>query len=315
MELKQLSPYNIMQNPENPRVYFPVKELDELIKSIGTHGVLVPISVYLDEELSNENKQVYRIIDGERRWRSSKKLNLKSIPAWILPKPDAVANLVTMFNIHMVREPWQVMPTARALKTLVQRTNEYDTKKLSHLTGLSEKKVKDYLRLTDLPNDLQDKIDNDEIPANFFVEVHNRVIQPIKRYIPEILDQVGDEAILRSFAEKRIAGTINEIDELKKVHLMAKSVEQLNTDNDKKQLEKEVSELISITEKPINQAYQATIEILIETSELVKQCEQLTTRLNNIFSKPIKEDELSLLLRTITQLRNELNRVIKNKEE
>lgn len=315
MELKQLSPNNILPNPENPRIHFPVKELDELIKSIGTHGVLVPISVYLDEELSDENKKVYRIIDGERRWHSSKKLNLKSMPAWVLPKPDDVANLVTMFNIHMVREPWQVMPTARALRTLVQRTNENDIKSLSRLTGLSEKKVADYLRLTELPADLQNKIDCNEIPANFFMEVHNRVVQPIKRYIPEILDKIGHETILRSFANKRTAGTINDIDELKKVHLMAKSVEQLNTTKDKEQLENEISQLILVTDKPINEAYQATIEILIETSALVKQCEQLTTRLNNILSRPIKEEELSLLLRTLTQLRNELDIVIKSKEE
>ena len=70
-EKLQLIPLDkIKPNPDNPRIIFRQEELDNLMVSVKKFGIQVPITVYADG--SN-----FILIDGERRWRTSKKLNLK----------------------------------------------------------------------------------------------------------------------------------------------------------------------------------------------------------------------------------------------
>lgn len=77
MELKELPLYSIVPDTSQPRRDF---DLSELKDSILENGVLVPIIV---EPSENGEKLQYLIIDGERRYRSSKELGLSSIPAVI----------------------------------------------------------------------------------------------------------------------------------------------------------------------------------------------------------------------------------------
>ena len=77
---RNLSPQRIEQNPENPRLIFRQDEMDNLMFSIDRHGIQVPLAVYQDGDL-------FRLIDGERRWRCAKKLNLRTVPVLVQDKP------------------------------------------------------------------------------------------------------------------------------------------------------------------------------------------------------------------------------------
>ena len=66
----------ISPNRLQPRSHFDDKKLEELITSIEEHGVLQPVVV-------QKVDSGYELIVGERRWRASKKLGLKKIPALI----------------------------------------------------------------------------------------------------------------------------------------------------------------------------------------------------------------------------------------
>src|SRR5467141_1631260 len=74
--LREIPVDAIDRNPENPRLVFRQKELEELLESIRRYGVQVPISVY-------RSGSRYILIDGERRWKCSLKLNKKTIPALV----------------------------------------------------------------------------------------------------------------------------------------------------------------------------------------------------------------------------------------
>lgn len=80
-ELRQISVDKIDRNPENPRVVFRPKELEELLESIRVYGVQVPIAVYKEGSR-------FVLIDGERRWKCCLKLNKKTIPALVQEKPS-----------------------------------------------------------------------------------------------------------------------------------------------------------------------------------------------------------------------------------
>ena len=78
--------------------------------SIRRNGIQVPISVYEDDG-------GFVLIDGERRWRCARKLNHQRIPALVQQKPAPLADLLLMFNIHMLREQWDYLTIANKLPT------------------------------------------------------------------------------------------------------------------------------------------------------------------------------------------------------
>ena len=80
-KLQQISPGDIDRNPDNPRLIFRQEEMERLLVSINTHGIQVPVAVYREDD-------GYRLIDGERRWRCARKLNLRTVPALIQEKTN-----------------------------------------------------------------------------------------------------------------------------------------------------------------------------------------------------------------------------------
>src|SRR5438105_3231311 len=107
-KLRQIPVDLIDRNPDNPRIVFRSSDLDELQESIRTLGIQVPISVYREAGR-------YVLIDGERRWRCALKLNLEEIPALVQSKPAPLENLLLMFNIHALREQWDLLTIALKL--------------------------------------------------------------------------------------------------------------------------------------------------------------------------------------------------------
>jgi ParB family chromosome partitioning protein len=67
----------IETNPFQPRTQFNPDTLAQLASSISELGVIQPITV---RKLNNNR---YQLVSGERRFRASQSINLKSIPAFV----------------------------------------------------------------------------------------------------------------------------------------------------------------------------------------------------------------------------------------
>jgi len=124
-DLLQIPVAKISPNPENPRLAFRQAELDDLQESIRRYGIQVPIAVY-------KRGREYVLIDGERRWRCASKLNLPTIPAIVQDEPKPLENLLLMFNIHALREQWDLLTIAlklpKVIDLLTKRTVEVPKK-------------------------------------------------------------------------------------------------------------------------------------------------------------------------------------------
>tara|TARA_Y100001936_G_scaffold246222_1_gene289724 strand:- start:1335 stop:2201 length:867 start_codon:yes stop_codon:yes gene_type:complete len=84
----------ISPNRFQPRNYFDDEKLGDLVASIKAHGVLQPVVV-------QKADSGFELIVGERRWRASKKLKLKKIPAVIREVNDAQSlEIAIIENIH-----------------------------------------------------------------------------------------------------------------------------------------------------------------------------------------------------------------------
>ncbi len=163
-------------NPQNPRRLFDKEQLQVLEDSIRKNGILVPLTVF-----QARNKRYY-ILDGERRWRCAEKIatdpkessNVR-IPANVVDPPTNVANILYMFNIHNLREQWDLMPTALSLHVLMDELDEQNDQKLAELTKLSLPNVRRCKALLSFPPKYQklmlDPDPSKRIKANFFIEL------------------------------------------------------------------------------------------------------------------------------------------------
>lgn len=101
---------DIEPNREQPRKVFNEDALEELAESIREHGVIQPLLV-------QKEKDYYRIIAGERRWRAAKKAGLKEIPVIIKDYTEQqIVEISLIENIQ--REDLNPIEEAMAYKKL-----------------------------------------------------------------------------------------------------------------------------------------------------------------------------------------------------
>jgi ParB/RepB/Spo0J family partition protein len=214
-ELIHVNVRDLKPSPHNPRRLFDAEPLRTLRESIQEHGVLVPLTVY---KVAGQAK--YAIVDGERRYRCCLQLAEEgidvSIPANIVEPPDVMASLIYMFNIHQFRQQWELMPTALALKSVIELLGKADIKELSELTGLSERQVERCKIILSFPARYQDmSMDPDpttRIPSNFWVELHP-VLEIAQQEVPELVASEGRDGItdrlIAKYRNKLISSVIH----------------------------------------------------------------------------------------------------------
>ncbi len=144
----------ISPNRLQPRSYFDDKKLEELVTSIEEHGVLQPVVV-------QKSGSGYELIVGERRWRASKKLGLKKIPAVIREVSDAQSlEIAIIENIH--RHDLNPIEEAEAYARLANEfalTQEMVAKKV----GKSRTAVANTLRLLKLSRNIKEDLISEKI--------------------------------------------------------------------------------------------------------------------------------------------------------
>ena len=133
---------SIEMNPFQPRTYFDEEALRELANSIEQLGVIQPITV---RKLSG-NK--FQLVSGERRFRASKLIGNKTVPAYIrLANDQEMLEMALVENIQRKNlDPIEVALSYQRLIDEIQLTQE----ELSVRVGKKRSTVTNYLRLLKL---------------------------------------------------------------------------------------------------------------------------------------------------------------------
>ncbi|WGH75558.1 ParB/RepB/Spo0J family partition protein [Tenacibaculum tangerinum] len=129
-------------NPYQPRTYFDEEALRELASSIKELGVIQPITV---RKLSSDQ---FQLVSGERRFRASKLIGNKTIPAYIrLANDQEMLEMALVENIQRKNlDPIEVALSYQRLIDEIQLTQE----ELSTRVGKKRSTVTNYLRLLKL---------------------------------------------------------------------------------------------------------------------------------------------------------------------
>ncbi|MBQ8748350.1 MAG: ParB/RepB/Spo0J family partition protein [Oscillospiraceae bacterium] len=172
-ESNQKSPYQMLPihkvepNPHQPRRDFDPEELQSLAESIGTHGVVQPLTV---RELDNG---YYQIIAGERRWRAARMAELREIPAVIIEADDKkVMELALIENLQ--RQDLNPVEEALGYQTLME---EYGLtqEETAQRVGKSRPAVANMLRILALNDEVLELVRQGKLSAG-----HARAIVALK---------------------------------------------------------------------------------------------------------------------------------------
>lgn len=146
----------IVPNKDQPRKLFKEAELSELSDSIKQNGILQPLLV-------RKKGAKYEIVAGERRYQAAKLAGLEEVPVIIKDISDAeVFKLALIENLQ--RADLSPLEEARGYKQLIkERSLTQD--EVSKLVSKSRSAVTNTLRLLDLPEEVQQFVEDGLITA------------------------------------------------------------------------------------------------------------------------------------------------------
>lgn len=191
-ELIWLSPQKIIQNANNPRDTdaFSPDELASLRRSIMSHGVLEPVIV------APYDDDVYRLIEGERRWRSAQIEGLKEIPAIVVNRMSDEDELVVMFNVHTQRRGWEVAEQLAAIKHLMKANPDKSDEELAAELGVSLGTFRDRRQVLNMGDQVIASIGRGEIEYYAALRA-DQLSRTLARKRPEVTEKYGGASGVR----------------------------------------------------------------------------------------------------------------------
>ena len=157
------------------------EEMDALVESIQSQGILTPLIVRKKENTTDE----YEIISGHRRYRAAMKAGLETVPAFIYALDrNAAAIMLVDCNLHRER----LLPSEKAFAykmkldamkrqgfrtdlTSVQGAQKLSAETIADEVGTSRYQIRRYIRLTNLIPELLQKVDDGQIALTPAVEL------------------------------------------------------------------------------------------------------------------------------------------------
>lgn len=194
-EVVKIPLMSIIPNRFQPRTIFDDSKIEELARTIHTHGVIQPIVV---RKIENDQ---YEIIAGERRFRAMTKLEWSEVPAIVRNLSDKETASVALIE-NLQREELTAIEEALAYQKLLE-LHELTQEALAQRLGKGQSTVANKIRLLKLPDAIQESILKREIS-----ERHARALMPIKD--EEIQISIFKEALEQNFNVKQLEKRVDE---------------------------------------------------------------------------------------------------------
>lgn len=188
-------------NPFQPRTNFNEETLRELASSINELGVIQPITV---RKLGFNS---YQLVSGERRFRASKLIGLKTIPAYIRIANDQESlEMALVENIQRQDlDPIEIALSYQRLIDEIKLTQE----QMSERVGKKRSTISNYLRLLKLDPIIQTGMRDGFISMGHgrsIITIEDQTIQLdiYEKILSEKLSVRETEALVRNYNNKEI---------------------------------------------------------------------------------------------------------------
>lgn len=174
----ELNLADIEPNEHQPRMNFKDGPMADMVESIRVHGVIQPVVV------SPKPGGGYNLIAGERRWRASNFLKLKTIPA-IVRTPNDQQKLELALVENVQREDLGPLETATAYVKLHQQFN-LSYEEVAAKVGKALSTVLNATRLLNLPAEAKQALYDKQIS-----EGHARVLAGMNAFPDAQMELLG----------------------------------------------------------------------------------------------------------------------------
>ncbi len=183
-------------NPHQPRSDFDEDALNDLAASIKEQGVIQPITVRKLED----NK--LQLISGERRLKAARLAGLTDLPAYVVAADDhAMLEMAIVENIQ--RENLNPVEIALGYKQLIQ-DYKLTQESLSERLGKSRPSIANYLRILNLPGEIQLGLRQDLISMG-----HAKALLPLED-VPTLLE-VYQDTIEQNLSVRELEEVVKQI--------------------------------------------------------------------------------------------------------
>jgi len=254
-EVMQLPVKQIQPNRYQPRSVFNEEKIEELAKTINTHGIIQPIVVRKAEDGK------YEIIAGERRWRAVQLLGWENVSAIIREMNDAQTASVALIE-NLQREELTVIEEAVAYAKLLELQG-LTQEALAQRLGKNQSTIANKLRLLKLPEQVQEALLQKHI-----TERHARALIKLKDEEVQIklLQEIVEHELNVKQTEERINKLLNNQEKPKKRKPKLKGVNKdiriaMNTIRQSLSMVSDTGIDIESDEQDLDDYYQITIKI------------------------------------------------------
>lgn len=194
-DLRYIKLSEIVPDPDQPRRVFDEDLLDELAESIKEHGVLQPIVVAPD-------KNGYKIVAGERRFRASQKVGLEKMPALVRTLSSQHKLELSLIE-NLQRSDLNPLETATAYLKLRDQFNLTLEEIGQRVGGKTAAAISNTLRLLRLPVSARDALvagDIREGQARPLIGLSEEVVDEI---VPRIIKEGWSARAIESYARRQ----------------------------------------------------------------------------------------------------------------
>ena len=150
----KISISSITPNKFQPRKNFQKEDLLELSNSIKERGIIQPLIVRKSEDEKNK----YELIAGERRLQASQMAGLHEVPVFII-EADDLKSLEFAIVENVQRKDLNSIEEAEGYKRLIDEF-KYDQDKVAKFIGKSQSHISNSIRLLSLPKKVINYISN-----------------------------------------------------------------------------------------------------------------------------------------------------------
>lgn len=306
--LRQIPVDAIDRNPENPRLFFRQGELETLQESIRQHGIQVPISVF-------QRGKHYILLDGERRWRCALKLNLETVPALVQDEPDPLTNVLLMFNIHALREQWDLLTIAMKLPSVIELLTEQLSRRpteaeISNRSGLSRSVIRRCKLLIELPPKYREMLiaelrkpkTQQKLSEDFFIEME-RSLRTVERTLPDVIP--SKNAVRDVLISKYRSEVIKDLVDLRYLPKIAKA-ERVQVSRQTAELA--LKKVFNHNDYSLQSAFEDTVSEAYSGKTLVSRVWTIVERLDELSPENLDEDLTEALVALRKKIRELLGR-------
>ncbi|NLH39738.1 MAG: ParB/RepB/Spo0J family partition protein [Elusimicrobia bacterium] len=295
------------------------KEFIKLTNSIKSYGILEPLIVKPNES----EKDKYVLIDGERRLRAAKQINLITVPC-LIAASDADARILA-YQIHMLRKQWEKPSETKSIRKIIEDLKNSQPniseselkKKLREITFHREHEIEDLLILCEYDEAVIDKVISGNLDVSYLIQIKKSFLSPLVSNFPEIVKVYGEDKIREILVEKASNGYLVNtrflMDKYKSVfkdknHIEAKKILEEFIKNPPETIQESLDKYLKVKKSTQKICKRNSKDIASTKSQTIRITPKQETKIKDIraeyelLGKNLSEEEHSYIAEALTCL-------------